>query len=451
MAPEQIVGGRIVPETDVFSVGAVLYELLTGVAPFTGDSIQGVMYKVVSQPAPELPTESLGVPAGLNTVVQRALAKDAADRYHTALDMANALTAIRSGLDRAAIASKSISLRSIIDTALEDQRAGKQRVAKRRTLLLAAIPVTALAAAVLAGILLKGTTTETPAPVTNAPAPVQPTLSATPRAPAADTTPTAPSSASSGVTPVPPVTGAAESTPSRTSKPDVTGPTQQETMLFRDLQAAAMDGRRRAADAGATTEQMRAGDVQNQRAESLMARGRVSDAAARLRDATTAWSTAERDARLSASAATTRARVTTADSAKTNPLPIPIPVIPPASVAPQPAVAKSPAVNPTAEIEAAIATYASAIESRDIAQVRRAYPSITAAQATGFEQFFASVRSLKASFSLSSLDVNDNVADGKLVGTYDYVTNGGKNERQPVSFQATFRRDTAGWKLAAVR
>ena len=42
-------------------------------------------------------------------------------------------------------------------------------------------------------------------------------------------------------------------------------------------------------------------------------------------------------------------------------------------------------------------------------------------------------------------------AEGKLAGTYDYLTNAGKSERQAVTFQATFRRDAGGWKLASVR
>jgi len=111
----------------------------------------------------------------------------------------------------------------------------------------------------------------------------------------------------------------------------------------------------------------------------------------------------------------------------------------------------APVANPSAEIESAVAAYARAIESRDIAEVRRAYPGITAAQASGFEQFFATVRSLRAAFSVSSLDINGTTAEGKLAGTYDYVTNAGKSERQAVTFQATFRHDANGWKLASVR
>ena len=49
MAPEQIVGGKVGPQTDIFSVGAVLYELLTGARPFEGGTLQAVMYRVLER------------------------------------------------------------------------------------------------------------------------------------------------------------------------------------------------------------------------------------------------------------------------------------------------------------------------------------------------------------------------------------------------------------------
>jgi hypothetical protein len=110
-----------------------------------------------------------------------------------------------------------------------------------------------------------------------------------------------------------------------------------------------------------------------------------------------------------------------------------------------------PATNAAADIRLAVAAYARAIESRDVSAVRRAYPDITADQASGFEQFFGTIRSLRANLSAGTIDVSGSTAEAKLAGEYDYVTNAGKSERQPVSFQATFRRDGGVWKLASVR
>jgi ketosteroid isomerase-like protein len=118
---------------------------------------------------------------------------------------------------------------------------------------------------------------------------------------------------------------------------------------------------------------------------------------------------------------------------------------------PTPTQQSTPAPNPAVEIGAAVAAYARAIESRDVAAVRRAYPAITATQARGFEQFFGSVRTLKASFTVSGLEVSGSSADARLVGSYDYVTESGKAVLQPVTFQATFRKDGNGWQIAMVR
>jgi len=208
-----------------------------------------------------------------------------------------------------------------------------------------------------------------------------------------------------------------------------------------------MDNRRRAVAAGASLEQLRLGDESNRAADTLIARDKLSEAAAKLNEAAAAWSVAERDARVAASAAEARGKTVAADPPKVDPPAAAASSTPPS----QPAAPKLPAASARTEIEVAVAAYARAIESRDIAEVRRAYPGITASQATGFEQFFSSVRTLKATFSLSSLDVSGASAEGKLAGTYEYVTSAGKAERQPVAFQASCRRDAGSWKLASVR
>lgn len=98
-----------------------------------------------------------------------------------------------------------------------------------------------------------------------------------------------------------------------------------------------------------------------------------------------------------------------------------------------------------------VAAYARALESRDIAEVRRAYPGVTAAQASGFEQFFASTRSLRATLAITSLDVQSSTAEGRVEGKYDYINSAGKSDQTPVAFRASFRRDGTVWKLVSVR
>jgi hypothetical protein len=229
-------------------------------------------------------------------------------------------------------------------------------------------------------------------------------------------------------------------------------PTAQELALFRSLQSSALDSRRHASDAGATPEQLRAGDDHNTAASTAVEQGKVTEAASHLTLASTAWATAERDARAAAAAAAAaKTRATVSDSPKKEvvaPPPTPVVVTQPAPVAAPP---RTPAANPAADIGTVVSVYEKAIESRDISEVRRAYPGLTSAQAGQWEQFFRSVRSIKVSLSVSNLDVKGDAADARLTGAYDYISSAGKSEHQPANFQATFLHDGGVWKLMSVR
>ena len=84
MSPEQARGDKVDDRTDIYSLGVVLYEMLAGRVPFEGDSTLAVIFKTINEPPP--PIE--GVPAQVQTVIDRALAKDPDQRYQTALEMA---------------------------------------------------------------------------------------------------------------------------------------------------------------------------------------------------------------------------------------------------------------------------------------------------------------------------------------------------------------------------
>jgi hypothetical protein len=84
-------GQRADGRSDVFSVGVMLYEMLTGTAPFSGETITSLMFQVLNvNPAPPRQLVSL-IPEMLNFVVAKALAKKADDRYQSAMDLANDL------------------------------------------------------------------------------------------------------------------------------------------------------------------------------------------------------------------------------------------------------------------------------------------------------------------------------------------------------------------------
>jgi serine/threonine protein kinase/tetratricopeptide (TPR) repeat protein len=92
MSPEQAAGG---PEpdarTDVYSLGCVMFEMLMGSAPFSAPSVQALIMKHFTEPIPSLRAARSAVPAELEAVVVRALAKDPADRFPTASSLVQAL------------------------------------------------------------------------------------------------------------------------------------------------------------------------------------------------------------------------------------------------------------------------------------------------------------------------------------------------------------------------
>ncbi|MFF1907385.1 serine/threonine-protein kinase [Kitasatospora sp. NPDC058218] len=90
MAPEQAEGQAVTPASDVYSIGVVGYELLTGQPPFVGESVLEVALKHIRDPAPELPA---ALPAAVRELIATALAKKPEDRFADAAAMAAAARA----------------------------------------------------------------------------------------------------------------------------------------------------------------------------------------------------------------------------------------------------------------------------------------------------------------------------------------------------------------------
>src|SRR5262249_3288962 len=91
MSPEQLQGAALDARSDIFSMGAMLFEMLSGHAPFSGRTIPELFHRIVfEQPAP------LSQPASVHTLVSRALAKRPADRFQSARTMAGQLRALGS-------------------------------------------------------------------------------------------------------------------------------------------------------------------------------------------------------------------------------------------------------------------------------------------------------------------------------------------------------------------
>jgi serine/threonine-protein kinase len=95
MAPEQVQGKAWDARTDIYAVGALMYEMVTGVAPFAGTTPKEVMQaRLQHDPVP--PTRrNPNVSAGMEKIIQRALARDPSARYQSAAELKAALEALR--------------------------------------------------------------------------------------------------------------------------------------------------------------------------------------------------------------------------------------------------------------------------------------------------------------------------------------------------------------------
>jgi serine/threonine protein kinase len=92
MSPEQASGDEIRAESDIYSLGIMLYEMITGQAPFQGNSFATVMLKHIQEPPPRPSVLIQDLDPQIERVILRALEKDPANRFHSARDMVTALS-----------------------------------------------------------------------------------------------------------------------------------------------------------------------------------------------------------------------------------------------------------------------------------------------------------------------------------------------------------------------
>jgi eukaryotic-like serine/threonine-protein kinase len=96
MSPEQLEGRTVTGHSDLFSLGVSLFQLLTGQLPFTADSMTGLMQQIAEAPHPPLRAYRPDLPACVESVIDRALAKNPEARYDSGAQMAAALEDCRS-------------------------------------------------------------------------------------------------------------------------------------------------------------------------------------------------------------------------------------------------------------------------------------------------------------------------------------------------------------------
>lgn len=95
LSPEAAQNRDVDETSDLYALGVVLYEMLTGRLPFTGDTPVGVALKIVSEPAPAIDSAATGVSPALASIVARLLRKDPRERFASATELASALREAR--------------------------------------------------------------------------------------------------------------------------------------------------------------------------------------------------------------------------------------------------------------------------------------------------------------------------------------------------------------------
>ena len=88
MSPEQLAGQHIDGRSDLYSLGVMLFQLLTGVLPFRADSMAALMFQIANQSPPDVRTLRPELPAGIADLLNRSLSKSPGERYQTGADLA---------------------------------------------------------------------------------------------------------------------------------------------------------------------------------------------------------------------------------------------------------------------------------------------------------------------------------------------------------------------------
>jgi serine/threonine-protein kinase len=152
LSPEQASGHTTTPATDVYSLGVVLYEVLTGEVPFPGENFVAVAMKHINEPPPDVQARRPDVPLRLAAAIDRALAKDPTERFRSMDEFAWELRQCLAQLDTPD-AERTLIVSSAV---LRESAPHRVRPARNRKPLLYALVALVALAAIVGGILALG-------------------------------------------------------------------------------------------------------------------------------------------------------------------------------------------------------------------------------------------------------------------------------------------------------
>lgn len=105
-SPEQAKGGDITPLTDIYSLGIVLFEMLTGTVPFKGETAVSVALKHIKEPVPDLSNYNESIPEEIDKLIKKTLAKNPEDRFSSALEMREEILQVMAQINKLRRANK---------------------------------------------------------------------------------------------------------------------------------------------------------------------------------------------------------------------------------------------------------------------------------------------------------------------------------------------------------
>jgi hypothetical protein len=242
-----------------------------------------------------------------------------------------------------------------------------------------------------------------------------------------------------------------------TRPPDEARRSDLEARLSR-AQQRALDANTRAVAAGASPGELRAGATLVARAERERTTQRLASAIVTLEEAARTWDDAAGRARARAESAAVRRPTPTIAQAPALQPPAPVAATPRVATSdtarpPVVTVVPSPPVDPAPEIRAVLQRYAQALASRDIAQLRRAYPGLTAEEERRWRDVFDATEAVTATLTVGTPTVSGDSASVAVAAAYGFdFKRGVSGDRAPhATYRATLRREQGEWRLVAIR
>jgi len=445
MAPEQVTNGAITAATDLFSVGCLLYELLSYHKPFEGETVHGVLYQVLTSEPKALRTMAPSIPAALERVVAKAMNKVPEDRYQSARQMQQAVLGIRAALSGAEPTERLPPRWTTLPAPL--LRLVTHTPLRWRVTVLSALAVVALILAFVSHGPIASPAPEPPAAVVTHPVPPPPPPSPDPRT--LDEMIAAPIAAKTN----PALIALRDSALASRDRARKVGAMKNnvrslalaEAMLFTAEQERRGGNQAKASSAyvGAVPEYRKA------RLQALALRAEAHDAIDRATPIVKALATRP----VAARAATSLARAESLFAAMDYPLAklaaqdaeqvgVTAGVAPPS---PQPA-------DPRAAIGVLLTDLSRAVASEHVENLRLLFPSMSAADGASWSAFFARATQLQATYTPEPIIVENRVANATVVAVYRFVPRGGGAQHEERSRVAmSFSNTPNGWRIESVR